>query len=121
MKYPVSGAVTDALITATRSFNLLGATISPGRVLWLKKVWIFAPTGPASCVIGDVANAVTGMSMATGAATGPYTRIGFGVTASGHATLDLPDPGMKFTGYCTIAMCVTGGGLTMAGGEGYET
>jgi len=122
-RFPVSGAVTAALITASKNFNLLGATITSGRVLWLKKVWLYSAAGPGVAVIGDVAPGQTGMSCVTGvAAASPYTRLGFAVTASGYRTFDIPEPGIKFTGYCTIANSVTSAeaNFAAAGGEGYE-
>lgn len=133
IKYPVSGSPTGlaamGTLNSTFYYNLLGATITSGRVLFLKKVWAFSKStdqhclvvsdGPTTWTSGATGINVTGYTNVT--ANSVYPRLMIAVNACGYTSVEIPDPGFKFTNWCVCSVNLTSSdGLSNVGGAGYE-
>lgn len=134
-KYPVCGSPTALVVQPTLSstwaVNLLGVTITPGRVLFLKRVWlsstgtaahdIIIRDGPTTLASAATGITITGFPAATNALNTIYTRFMAHVPANSYAEVEIPDPGLKFTNWCIASMAATAAeGINGIGGAGYE-
>ena len=115
-RYAVSGANSVAIGEATGNVvNLVGKTISTGRVFWLRSAWIYNAVSEFLLNIADSATSATGI-------TGGTVNKMCVVCASGRTTMvDIPAPGLKFSTGCAVVFDVSGTvAVGDAGGNGYE-
>ena len=133
IKYPVAGSPTGlaamATLNSTFYYNLLGATITGGRELWLRRVWAFSKSldqhclivsdGPTTWTSGATGINVTGWTNQTGNSV--YARLMIAVNTCGYTEVEIPEPGVKFTNFCVASVNITASdGISAIGGSGYE-
>ena len=117
MRYATSGICSSTLdVSVTTNLlgrNLLGATVTGGRVLWLRGAWFYAASGPETVDIGDLTELVaigTGRRFTVPCASGRTTMVEF------------PAPGLKFATGCTVRRLLPGGASDTADATGsFET
>lgn len=134
MKYPVFGSTTIGgtaatigdCLEVTRSYSLLGTTITPGRIFWLRECGFVIGSGATRAAGGlaliDAAAGVTTISPTSTSLR--YVMQGATITNANGGACDIfkfAAPGLKFTsGYVSIIKLASVGGAVTCTATGYS-